>query len=1687
MQTTRAVSTEAVSPTPSQTQSDISSRPSTPRICTNADELLSYYLHKVEELEIRPSNAFVSTLQRGHLQEIELQNNYFGENGFRAIFAALRQAPVVSLNLRGTFLQLEDVDELRRAFAYHPTLTYIDLSNNVLGHQAAKRLLALLVLNPPLVDVRVDSSTPKYDLILQQCMSNKGRKLYTCLHCGKRIAEPLSRGEELLLRAISTSPTPITSGLYSRLWANLLQSTLRGFALCTTACLNSFVEALMQPVVDDLAAGPVGPSPPPRDVFTHRCMLCGIEQRIQLAHPQQVLVTLLSEEIAKNELASNIAAETLGHLAETLHHAEPLELCSRRCAKALIRAALLAGGFVFRPPPDSRDTPLQEAYPNLVGPPPTLTFTVVPPDTRSTPSKLDFSGPCAVSAALAGSCDPYWLAAAALRHCRPWMPVWGVHLRLLCQAVTCEGPLPRQHAPFDEVTGRKDRDRILNWETWQNLPDFDRLRRLALSARCQAFFAVLPRPDLFTACLSALWSFRHSRRAVIAAAKWRPGWTQAKDGVLPDNKIKGGLGTAFAIIGQRVLSDGGRYLILQPNLGAQVGDGGLFYMSKTVANRELTHGVYFLAELPMTPIARLPSDNPFVLPRDPLSVDDLFLLANPETAMSALLLAADSGSLFRLFTSVLTPAASQSLRTHFSSVPLDCRFIVRFDQGFAQRTSEILLHQLEHWYRAGAAVQLHFFWLHIISPKGRSWFASLMRFIAASSEEFRQSQQAAERMAPMPTRFQLRVRTPSPALPMTPLSPKLMDFKAAGPAAEMSAASIAVAAAKDELSAKEDALLKELESRVWAADREEEQHRHEGGKKSQDRKREAKARRDELERARERVKADRRQRATAELSDKERGAREKLAAAELDSRSRLVALFHQQATVFLGVRKEVAETPTAHRRNALASAAHLLHSLCCYLQLEPLSTLAVPLDFPGSSEIFPSQIVAAMSDLGRLKSLCVPSGIAGQPCLYENPAGSPLVVSTSSNATAVGRTVRVSEYEILEEGGVRFYADVDPAATSHITFEFAAPQAFGYVQLFGFPGEGRAAEWLVQSSWNGEVWETHAIIVHKGICEDAVWPEVAPHKFWRLQTSGTAEAQIFRLHWFVVPWSPVTNPLEILQRVRTEKDCDFEAFLAPDVVGNSAFGSGSYLLRLPAVDQPLNSRWAKRTFLLPTALSPGHFCCGNKVLQWDMESNSSPTRTAVVFSAHPFFADLPAPFSQLGIDAVLPMGNHQLLVCGTLALRWDDGVPTGDGEPLPLRNLLGTLPWDKVDASLSLEANTCLLFCEKECCIWDATKQCIASAPVLIKTALPGLPPTFYSGVDCAVAIPKTKVACFFRDDKWVTYNLESRCLLRGPLTVLADLPFAELQEKLGWGDPLAHSTFSLHASFGRYLQAARIFSKPVGRTSTQSAMWHCEWSDDGFVWSRCSEPIGVTNTGWEWIGWTQSQVARRSHQHWRLCNTGNQADSVYLPQVEWYCLPTQVTDAVFPFQPVEAPAQAVSFEAMPIARDIIGVSVRAQRHMQKDTQHVWIIECSDNSREWRVLDSLVTQASKAGQAWWAPVGLAKFWRLRPALPSAMALNPADVRWLVYSGPVVTTSCTVSPNGAALLNLLTPHADSEKGGMRSQPRQAPTRRQAPSRSAWPSPRTAHHAPEHPLAERTSRRPQRPQHAASRSGSRDSVD
>jgi hypothetical protein len=169
------------------------------------------------------------------------------------------------------------------------------------------------------------------------------------------------------------------------------------------------------------------------------------------------------------------------------------------------------------------------------------------------------------------------------------MEGWGADLRDACKSVVKYGSLPAQG--YEKIKGLS-RSRVVSDETWEDAMD-----GIANLYKKETYFSITGKYDTFDNIRLALWENIDRKSSIVTVAKWRTEWLYAEGGIIPESYGNNGFGHAFKIFGQKNIN-GQLYLVAQLSQGEEYGDKGIFYLSRSVVNREIgKYGLYMFKDI----------------------------------------------------------------------------------------------------------------------------------------------------------------------------------------------------------------------------------------------------------------------------------------------------------------------------------------------------------------------------------------------------------------------------------------------------------------------------------------------------------------------------------------------------------------------------------------------------------------------------------------------------------------------------------------------------------------------------------------------------------------------------------------------------------------------------------------------------------------------------------------------------------------------------------------------------------------------------------------------------------------------------------------------------------------------------------------------------------------------------------
>lgn len=166
---------------------------------------------------------------------------------------------------------------------------------------------------------------------------------------------------------------------------------------------------------------------------------------------------------------------------------------------------------------------------------------------------------------------------------------WGADLRDACRSATDYGSLPVRYWPKKELTREEINDR----RTWPS--SSESVGRLY---KKESYFSIKGKYDVFDNIRCALYQHRADKCTILTGALWRQSWLDSSTGILPPIYEDDGFGHAFKIFGQKVIKEQ-MYLMAQLSQGEEVGDKGIFYLSREIVNKEIgPFGIFMFKDVP---------------------------------------------------------------------------------------------------------------------------------------------------------------------------------------------------------------------------------------------------------------------------------------------------------------------------------------------------------------------------------------------------------------------------------------------------------------------------------------------------------------------------------------------------------------------------------------------------------------------------------------------------------------------------------------------------------------------------------------------------------------------------------------------------------------------------------------------------------------------------------------------------------------------------------------------------------------------------------------------------------------------------------------------------------------------------------------------------------------------------------
>ena len=183
--------------------------------------------------------------------------------------------------------------------------------------------------------------------------------------------------------------------------------------------------------------------------------------------------------------------------------------------------------------------------------------------------------------------DPFFQAYATKTIIQNGDKSWGADLRSAALSAVNVGSL---EARLSKVTVDTPRNEVLDPATWTN----DQI--LNANDHRKASFAMVVGPyDHFDNIRATMWLFKDQFKSVVAGLTWCPIWLYA--GGIIDTQATPTSGHAFKIFGTKLIN-GTVYLKAQLSSGKDVGDKGIFYISREIMNSGKEYGAIIFTDIP---------------------------------------------------------------------------------------------------------------------------------------------------------------------------------------------------------------------------------------------------------------------------------------------------------------------------------------------------------------------------------------------------------------------------------------------------------------------------------------------------------------------------------------------------------------------------------------------------------------------------------------------------------------------------------------------------------------------------------------------------------------------------------------------------------------------------------------------------------------------------------------------------------------------------------------------------------------------------------------------------------------------------------------------------------------------------------------------------------------------------------
>lgn len=231
---------------------------------------------------------------------------------------------------------------------------------------------------------------------------------------------------------------------------------------------------------------------------------------------------------------------------------------------------------------------------------PNISFLVAPVEPILDQSNLDFCTGFA-TASINGSIqgqdfDPNYQFAKTKQVMGEYK-TWGADLRSACKGLVKFGSLIASKSPYfynPSDKNSKTRDFLANWTNWPESLDI-----LAGEFKCGSFFEVDGPGDHFDNARAVLYKNREEKSGILFGVMWRPEWTFAPGGVIPEATYSkpAGEGHALRAYGQEIIN-GVPYIVVPNSWGKNRGNNGVYYFPRSVINKEIkTFGAFALKDM----------------------------------------------------------------------------------------------------------------------------------------------------------------------------------------------------------------------------------------------------------------------------------------------------------------------------------------------------------------------------------------------------------------------------------------------------------------------------------------------------------------------------------------------------------------------------------------------------------------------------------------------------------------------------------------------------------------------------------------------------------------------------------------------------------------------------------------------------------------------------------------------------------------------------------------------------------------------------------------------------------------------------------------------------------------------------------------------------------------------------------